>query len=95
LQDLNAITSDLGTIASAMGGMQPPPPPGSEGSPGQSGGGVDLTNTGTAWANRAWGDGPSGSGGGWQQQLLIASYMSGNGSVQNSGTTSALPSITA
>jgi hypothetical protein len=79
-QNLDRIASDLGTIVASTGSTQrQTPPPG-----GAPSGGNDITNTISAAAIASWGDGPSGPGGGWQEQFALAAYESGSASGPNS-----------
>jgi hypothetical protein len=78
LQDLNSIVTDLGTTTATPGGAQPPPPPPSNGAAtDQPSDGNDITNPASTAAVATWGDGPSGPGGGWQEQFALAAYQSG------------------
>ena len=96
LQGLNSIAIDLGTTASTTGSSPPPPPPPPSGAPtGPPSGGNDITNPGSAAAAVAtWGDGPSGPGGGWQEQFALAAYASGNVSGLSGVSDSARQSLT-
>ncbi len=79
-QNLDRIASELGTIvASTSSTQRQTPPPG-----GAPSGGNDITNTISASAIASWGDGPSGPGGGWQEQFALAAYKSGSASAPNS-----------
>jgi hypothetical protein len=104
VQDLNAITSDAGTVAAAFGGAQATAPPGgsttsasgaSSGSTNQpSSNDTAISNAHSAWADRTWGDGPSGAGGGWQQ-FKIATYLSQGAAGSDSATAAAMQSVLA
>jgi hypothetical protein len=94
LQGLDSIVTDRGTTVAAAGSAQPPPPPSSGASTGQPSDGNDITNSGSAAADATWGDGPSGPGGGWQEQYALAAYVSGNLSGLSSASGSALQSLT-
>ena len=102
LQGLNGINSDAGTVAAPFGGTQATPPPrgtatsagdansGSSGQPSSED--TAIANTHSAWADRTWGDGPSGAGGGWQQSQ-IATYLSQSQTGLDSATASATQSV--
>lgn len=95
LQGLNSIVTDLGTTAATTGSTQPLPPPPSGAPTGPPSGGNDITNPGWAAAAVAtWGDGPSGPGGGWQEQFALAAYASGNVSGLSGVSDSARQSLT-
>ncbi len=83
-QDLDSIVADLGTPAARPGSGQPPPPPAGGAATGQPKYGDDITNPGSAAADATWGDGPSGPGGGWQEQFALAVYQSGSAAGPNS-----------
>lgn len=83
-QDLDSIPSDLGTIIASTGSTQQQTPPPGGASSGPPSGGNDTSNTISAAAIASWGDGPSGAGGGWQEQFALAAYQSGNASGPNS-----------
>jgi hypothetical protein len=94
LQGLNSIVTDPGTTAATTGTTQPPPPPPSGAPTGPPSGGNDITNPGRAAAVATWGDGPSGPGGGWQEQFALAAYASGNVSGLSGVSDSARESLT-
>jgi hypothetical protein len=72
LQDLDNVFSNQGTVVASTNGAQPPPPTDNT-SGGQPSGGNDSSVD-----EADWGDGPSGAGGGWQQQYALSAYASGN-----------------
>jgi hypothetical protein len=83
------------TTAATTGSAQPPQPPPCGGPTGPPSGGNDITNPGSAAAAVAtWGDGPSGPGGGWQEQFALAAYASGNVSGLSGVSDSARQSLT-
>ena len=94
LQGLNSIVTDLGTTAATTGRTQPPPPPPSAAPTGPPSRGNDITNPSWAAAVATWGDGPSGPGGGWQEQFALAAYASGNVSGLSGVSDSARESLT-
>jgi hypothetical protein len=83
------------TTAATTGSAQPPQPPPCGAPTGPPSGGNDITNPGSAAAAVAtWGDGPSGPGGGWQEQFALAAYASGNVSGLSGVSDSARQSLT-
>jgi hypothetical protein len=87
-QDIDAITSAVGTVAFASaGGLAP-----------SSDDGNDVSNTGSASAGPAWRDGwdgGRGTGDAFRQQFGLAAYSTSDQSGQTNTTASALQAITA
>jgi hypothetical protein len=102
LQDLQAVASDLNSIAATSGVTQPPG--GSEGPPPSSNSWFnDISNTGTASASMstdvsnpgatATAQSPAGPWQGFMQQFAFSAYSAGTTSGLDSSTTSSLAAI--
>ncbi len=85
-QDLEAITSAVGTVAFAFLGESSPGATGA----GNAGGNADSATTEPSWRDRTFGPGD-----GWRQRFGPAAYAASDQSGQTSATASALQRITA